>query len=334
VTVRAAIAAAFVFFPLLAWACSGDFSLCKQKFHDAGVAQADGLAIPVGGSKLLIYTPRPPKADIDVADPFLGLYLVRTSKPFAHPFELGKGTPKTVAAIDAYMALPGKIVEAQTGLNALGRFEHPLADPALLSDACCMLEGIATPSGVIGREYLRHFLEGGKSFGYADAGFRLTESEAGVEIESADPFFPDNPFRAGDRVVRYDGHPVRNAASLLREILFAAAGSSHQVAVLRGGSERTVAVTLQPRFGGGLISDTYLERAGIFFDSELQVLSLNDGSAKLGLAVGDRLVQVNSSDVTFADEVRTALGEKPLGASLLFERGGFQFFLELPFHKK
>lgn len=331
---RAALIAAALCFSTLIYACSGDFALCKQKFNDASVAQNNGLVIPISDSRLLIYTPYTPKAEMAQANPFLGLYIVHTTTPFAYPFLLTEGKAQQIAAIDGIVAIPGRILEPQVGLNQPGRFEHPLADMAILTDACCALEGIATREGVIDKAYIRHFIRSAGSVRYGDVGFRLEASERKLRIESVDPFMPENPFRPGDRITTFDGVGMGSSAALMQAVLLSEPGTRHSVGVQRGNASLTLEVTLLERFGGGLVSDTFLERAGICFDREMTVVTTSPQARSLGIAVGDKLLQVNAQEVAFDDDVRSALSQQQEKASLLFERDGFQFFVQLPFQKK
>ncbi|MDX1294719.1 MAG: PDZ domain-containing protein [Sulfurimonadaceae bacterium] len=330
---RAAFLAA-VLLPTLLFACSGDFTLCKQKFNDARVAQSGALVIPVSESRLLIYTSKTPKAQIERSNPFLGLYIVKATEPFAYPFAMNRVKPLKTIAIDGVIALPGKVVEGQNGLNRLGRFEHPLADPAIITDACCILEGIITKEGIIEKAYIRHFLESEGAVAYGDAGFRLQEDKKRAIVESTNPFMAGNPFRKGDQIIAYDGEKVKSAAWLMQKILLSSPGSPLAFTYMRQGNKYTTDTVLQERLGGGMLSDTYLEHAGIFFDREMTVTSLDEGRAPMGLAVGDKLLQVNTDMIAFDDEVRMACTKQEEKISLLFERNGFQFFVHIPFQKK
>lgn len=329
-----AITAALLLAFLPLFACSGDFALCQQKFNDAKVAQPDGLAIPISDARVLISTSETPPPDAEISDPYLGLYVVKTKHPFAFPFILAKENPKKTVAVDATMALPGKIVEPQIGLNRLGRFEHPLNDPSLLTDACCALEGIVTEHGVIEKAYLDHLMQAQGRVVYGDAGIRLDPDRRDAVVESIDPFMGENPFMKGDRIVGFDGIAVKGSATVMERILLAAPGSVHTVDVERGGKRIRCDVTLQERLGGGLKSDTYLERFGFDFDEEMLVRAVSTEASVFGVAPGDRLVQVNTQMVSFGDEVRAAMAEQEERVSLLFERDGFQFFVAIPFQKK
>ncbi len=328
---RALLPALLLLLSPVLFACSNDFSLCKQKFSDAGVASETGLSIPIDGQKRLVVSDTPPAGKIVAADPFLGLYVVADGKPFAFPFSLHGPSGSRVAALDGYMALPGKIRESQQGLNVLGRFEHPLADPALLCDSCCVLKGVATPRGIVERSYIKHLMQAEGNVRYGDAGMRLENDRPGAVVESVDPFFGGAPWRVGDRILAVDGTEVKSGAEVMRSILLSAPGAAHTFTVQRQGSRQKLAVTLQERFGGGLRSDTYLERFGFRFDASLRVTSLTPEAAAGGVAAGDLLVQVDGADVTCDDEVRTAVGMREDAVSLLFERDGFQFFMTLPF---
>lgn len=316
------------------FACSGDYKLCKQKFDDAHVAQHDGsLRIPIGHGRDLIYSERPLQIQALTTNAYLGLYLVATSKPFPHPFTLTKERSRKIVALDGVMALPGRIIQMQNGLNELGRFEHPLADAALLTDACCDLEGVATHRGLVDHHYLQHTLKSRGSVVYGDAGIRVVQQGRSLKVESIDPFIGFNPFLLGDEIIAIDGKAPQNLAALMRRISLAAPGTKCQISIKRSGQRHNFDITLQKRYGGGLLSDTYLERLGIFFDRDMNVIALSEDAKGWGIAVGDKLLQVNTEIVSFDDEVRRALGMQEEKASLLVERDGFQFFVQLPFRK-
>ena len=54
-------------------------------------------------------------------------------------------------------------------------------------------------------------------------------------------------------------------------ILFSLPGSEHKVTVRRDGKELVLDVRIAERLGGGLLSDTFLERLGLYLDRQLFV---------------------------------------------------------------
>ena len=64
-----------------------------------------------------------------------------------------------VASVDEKIAIEGKVVKKQIGLNSFATFSEPLSAPALLLNSCCTLEGIVTSEGIIEKEYVERFLK-------------------------------------------------------------------------------------------------------------------------------------------------------------------------------
>ncbi|MEA3373461.1 MAG: PDZ domain-containing protein [Campylobacterota bacterium] len=308
-------------------ACSGDFALCKQKFIDAQVLDGNRLLLPVTETTNLLYSSTVPKREVVKADPFLGLYLVKSTKSFEHPYTMTSKKASEVAAVDTYMALPGKLRRSQSGLNRLAQFNQPLFAPCIINDTCCALEGIVTHQGIIEKAYIRHFLDSDIP-AYGDAGMRLKERGGQIVIESIDPFVENNPFQSGDKILRYEGKKVRSLKALDQSILLGGTGKACNFSLERQGKPLNVTAMIGKRYGGGLISDTYLERKGFFLDRGLIVTRSTES-----IKAGDKLIRVNSRAVSTWEDVRHFLRYGQGKAVLLFEREGFQFFIHVNFHQ-
>lgn len=324
-----ALAAAALFAVLLSAACPEDSMICQEKFTDNATVRNGILSLPVSTDTTLVYSVTPPPQSIK-QDPFLGLYLVRASVANPHVYVVTGKRSQDLTAIEVHTAIKGKIVKEQAGINMLAQFDRSLVAPGVLNGPCCNLEGIVTSRGVIDKEYIRHFLQGGQS-PYGDAGIRVEDVSEGVAVVSVDPFVSGNPFEAGDIIRRCDGQPVSSAAALMQKILFSSPGKSFDFTIKRDGKERAFAVVLIKRYGGGLISDTYLERNGFYFDAGLTLTMASGDAAYTGLLRGDRLVRINGTDVLSWEDVRSRIGGNDKEALLLFERDGFQFFIHLPY---
>jgi len=220
------------------------------------------------------------------------------------------------------------IVKRQLGLNHLARFSKKTSFPALLTNSCCALEGIATYRGVIEKSYLRHFLQT-KEMEYGDIGIRLEEQNTQSVVSAVDPFFKENPFKYGDIIVSFDNKKVHSASRLMQKILFAQQGSWHTVKVKRDNKLLSLRVCTSKRYGGGVLSDTFLERFGIFFDKKLTIVKITNKFKNYGLAVGDRLLGVNGVLVKAQSELRKYLQKDKSSFSLLFERKNFEFFVNI-----
>ena len=92
------------------------------------------------------------------------------------------------------------------------------------------------------------------------------------------PFIKANPFKKGDAIVGFNGKKVHNSATFMRKILFSKVGSSHRIKVKRGSKYLNFKVKTKKRYGGGYLSDTFLEQKGQVGLIELWSTQLNQNS--------------------------------------------------------
>jgi len=222
------------------------------------------------------------------------------------------------------------IVQRQLGLNSFAKLRQPLIVPSLLTTACCSLSGVVSSRGVIEKEYLAHFMASKEQrVVYGDIGIRLQQHKKSAVVSAKDPFFEKNPLQKGDRIVAFDGKKVYSAAALMRSILFSKIGSKHTLLYEREGKKKKTTIIVQKRYGGGYVSDTFLEKKGLYFDAKLHLTKISGAFSNYGLKVGDRLIQVNKKAVKSQKELRNYIEKHHNIASLLFERNGFEFFVNI-----
>ncbi len=321
----------FIAFHLLflnLYACKGGYTSCVQKAKDAKIMQQNSLFIPIKHDQRIVYSHKKPESTILKYDPFLSLYLIEDKKPFAYPYDINMRLQLGTAILNDKTAKEGRIVQHQIGLSFFGKYNQKLPAPAIISSSCCSLEAIVSYRGVIEKEYLQYFLKT-KTALYSDIGIRVHDEKRLVLVDASDPFITNNPFKVQDCIVMYDNKKVRNAASLMRKILFSPLGSKHSVKVKRGVKFLTFKVQSRQRYGGGFLSDTFLEQKGIYFDEGLHVSSLNKKFQSYGLKIGDKLIQVNGVAVQNQNELRRYIENFKDYSSLLFERNKFQFFVNI-----
>jgi hypothetical protein len=309
------------------YACKGGYTSCVAKVKDSHAVINSTLSIPILHNQRLIYSLQKPDAKILKYDPFLSLYLIKDAKPFAYPFDINMRLQLGTAMVNSKRSCEGKFLINQVGLNHLATYSEPLIIPSLLTSSCCSLEGIVTPHGIIQKEYLKHFVTT-KSIDYGDIGVRL-QNKQGVVVSASDPFFKKNPFKRGDYIVSFDGKSVTAASVVMRKILFSKIGTQHNVKVKRASKYLTLRVVTQKRYGGGALSDTFLESQGLYFDTSLHLLKIEKRFKQYGLQKGDRLIQVNGMLVKNQKALRLYLQMHKDYSSLLFERNGFQFFVNI-----
>ena len=322
----------FVFtqlFLLSLYACDGIFSSCVHKIKDSQSIYNNRLAVVVKNHKRIVYARQIPNAIIVKYDPFLSLYLIEDRSDFKYPFTFDSKLQLHTAIVNANKAKAGEFIKKQIGLDSFGKYSASLSKAALILNSCCSLEGIVTSNGIIKKAYLKHFLNA-KKVVYGDIGIRVKENKNGaVFVNASDPFMKDNPFKKGDCITLYDGKKIRNAAKLMQMILFSAIHSKHSIKIKRDAKFITFKVKTHKRYGGGYLSDTFLEQKGIYFDKALHITRLNGSFKNYGLKVGDRLIEVNAVAVNNQEQLRLYIEKYKEYSSLLFERNKFQFFVNI-----
>jgi len=315
-------------FLLQLYACEGDYQSCQTKINDSKSIQNNLLSIPLENNRRIIYTKDIPNAVILKHDPFLSLYLVQDKKPFKYPFTFNMKSQNHTALIDNKKIIEGKFSQRQIGLNTFASYTKSTNDAALLMSRCCSLEGVNTSRGVIEKEYLKRFATS-KTSSYGDIGVRLIDEKGFVIVRASDPFMKNNPFHRGDCIVAFNGVKVKSASQLMQKILFSRLGSKNRVKIKRDEIFHTSSVVTTKRYGGGYISDTFLERKGIYFDKTLHIVKLEKEFENYGLKVGDRLLKLNAVTLNNQEQLRLYLEKFKDYSLMLFERDNFQFFVNI-----
>ncbi len=310
------------------FACKGGYDSCKLKITDSKAIQNSALSIAISNNKRLIYSSHQPNAKILKHDNFLNLYLIEVKDDFKHPFKINNNLSLKIASVDTKKAIDGKILKHQIGLNSFATFSKNTQTPALLLDSCCNLEGIVTSNGIIEKAYIERFLSSGSS-DYGDVGIRVYDVKSKVTIKKVDPFYKTNPFKVGDIVVSLDGKKVYNSATFMRQILFSKIGTHRSIKIKRGSKLSEFKVMVNKRYGGGYVSDTFLEQKGIYFSPNLSITQVRDSFDGYGLRVGDRLIQVNGKAVSSTKDIAKHINDFNYAVSLLFSRDGFEFFVNI-----
>ena len=310
------------------YACQGGYNSCIAKIKDSRTLQDNSLYIPLKNNQVLVYSKCKPKAKILKQDPFLSLYLIENKHNFKFPFSVNMRLQLGTAIVNDRVAKEGKILTNQIGLNKLGVYSTTFDKPALITSSCCSLEGIATPRGIIQKEYIKRFLSKAPA-AYATIGIRVKNENGFVLVSASNPYLTNNPFKKDDCIVALDGKSIKEASTLMRNILFSKVGSHHTVKVKRESKFMTFKVKSSKRYGGGNISDTFLEHKGIYFDEKLHITSLSKHFIEYGLQKGDQLLQVNGVKVKNQDELLRYIENFKDFSSLLFSRRNFQFFVKI-----
>lgn len=308
------------------FACSGEFVSCSQKAFDAEILSTQVLSLPLEQKQRLVVTTDQQNTNVIAHNPFLGLSLVQDEKNFKYPYTFDAVDDGTLALVTSTKAVKTTLISQQNGLDQFGELDIKQITPALLSDGCCHIEGIVTPLGVISKAYIQHFITHPK-VNYADIGVRFVQNGKKIRVSAVDPFYKNNPFALGDTILKFENISYENVAHLQKKILFSTVGNECKVQLLRRGKKLTVTVGFEPRFGGGFVSDTFLERKGLYFNSQGVVNALGSKANGMGVRVGDKLIGINQHTFKNLKDIRLYLLQN--SNNLLFERKGFQFNIHL-----
>ncbi len=309
-------------------ACNGSYKSCKLKTQNLNVIQGASLVVALKNNQTLVYSTQQPNVTIIKHDPFLNLYLLKSKKYIRYPFRINNKLSLTQASVSDSCITEGKIRTKQVGLNTLATFNEPIFAPSLLLDSCCNLEGLVTPKGIIQRDYLEHFIDSKNKY-YGEIGVRVVDEDKLIIVKYVNPFDLSVRFKKGDCITHVNGKKILDASDFMKHVLFAKVGTQLKVMVVRNGKKILVKATLKQRFGGGVISDTFLEAKGLYFNEDLTLLSVGKKFKNFGLHIGDRLIQVNGKKVTKIEDIRIYIDDFKHFASLLFTRNNFQFFVHI-----
>jgi hypothetical protein len=309
-------------------ACKGGYQSCQQKLIDSDSIVDNSIKIPISKNTSLIYSQKISNSKIIKSDPFLNLYIVKSDNKFNFPFRINYFLSPGCAAIDKKTAEEGEVLSDQIGLNHLAKFTKISLDPKLLVNSCCALEGIVTKNGIIQKEYIDRFIKT-KDVRYADIGIRIDYKNKLPLVKRVNPFIENNMFKKDDLIISLNGKKVTSSAKFMRDILFSKIGITHTIKVKRGSKVLTLSAKTYERLGGGVISDTFLESKGLYFSKDMKLLKVSDAFSKYGLKIGDKLIKIDSSVISGYDDLSDNLISFEKKSSLLFERNGFQFFVNI-----
>ena len=310
------------------YACKGGFSFCQQKIIDSNAVTSNIIQVPVKKHQRLLYSTQIPNAKVIKYDPFLSLYLIEDKKGFNYPFSFNLMNSAGVAGVTKKSVIKGKVLKHQVGLNKFATFSDALFTPSLLTSSCCALVGLVTPQGIIEKAYIERFVQN-KNSSYADLGIRVKQEGKYVIVDTVDPYAKNNPFKKDDYILKYNGKKVTSASSFMKSALFSKVGTTQKLQIKRHQKILNITKESEKRFGGGYISDTFLERKGIYFGDDLRINRLNDAQRKNGLKLCDTLIGIDGKKVRNQEEAMQIISGTKKFKSLLIQRDDFQFFVQI-----
>ncbi len=314
--------AGFLLAVAVLWA-QNDCSHCDRKYDNAAFMIGKDRAISVGGDRALMIN-KPENLSVIAYNRFLNLYLIQSKDrknlvEFKYPF-----TEKQMTLFNEKGFKDVELIKRQCGLRSFGEIDQKVKDFSILSGMCCKSFGLVSTNGkVIDSEYIKDFLKRQDAL-YGDIGLRFDDK---MRVEYIDPYIAPQ-IEKGAKIQGFE-----TLRDLEDRILFAKPGSSVKLRYEdSSGKIRTTHFSVKQRFGGGMVSDSFLERFGILFSDDLRIVWINPESKarKAGLKVGDLLKNIDLHEVSTPEEVKTFLTDTPKDRyNYMWERKGFYFFVAL-----
>lgn len=347
-----------------------DFHACYQKNKSSIVSVNGNFGVAI--TQNLIAVPKNSQTKINdyiKFDPYLGLYLVRSSVTLEPPVMVDetdetKIKKSTWVGIldDANNTIMGHI--KSLGVN-LGDFDTLSFDSNVtgeLNSACCKMVGIAIGGDkFIPNRYLKHFAAHEDVY-YGDIGVVFTQNDKGFFVLSSDPIGRGKELMKGDEILEVNGKKPLSLREINEAILFAPKDYIVEFKVKREGEEmkflvkvagHTTAtkslnldinetsapnIDLKSLFNvveespSELLNDEVLRKYGIVVDKNLRVTKVFEDTpaAAFGLAVGDTILQVDKIAVKNKKELLERIPEAK-SFYLLFTRNDFNFFAKVPY---
>jgi len=320
---------------------------CKKLFSQQLHVLPSGYPTWILDDKLSIFfSPDRPEIDFNKSNPMLGLYLVehnltvkakkgRTKKKEKRPIIVRPIKSKSRFAMDDETYIKGTVKREQVGLK-FALFSEPVVDNLVITGGCCTIAGLTIGGEeFIEIDYIIDFLHSDQDY-YSDIGARFIDDKNGsIFVNRVNPFFKDNPFKVGDKILEVDGHKPSNLKQFVKDILTSPQDRKMRFLVERNGQKIELFVTTKVLLGGGLLSDTFLENLGIWLDSEFYVSNIHKKSsfAKRGLQNSYKLLSINNETFDSLEDIQKYVSDNsenmPNSFKFLFEHNSFQFFINL-----
>ncbi|MGM0622564.1 MAG: DUF7488 domain-containing protein [Campylobacterota bacterium] len=296
-----------------------DCDHCAQKFKDATLLHEGVKQLHVGSEMAIAAAP----TQGAIYNKFFHIYLVSGVKgsekiTLKYPYIEQEGGLYTHT-----QHLNTVKIERGCALRYFGQVDKPLKPLSIVTGICCDVMGVANSKlAVIDAKYLKDFIQR-KSDLYGDLGLRFNKK---MEVTYINPYYTSQ-LKVGDRVLGY-----ADICALEDAILLATPKERMQLRVLRQGDTKEFALRVHKRYGGGFVSDSFLEQFGIRFDEQLQIIEIaNDSLAyQKGLRRGDRLLEIDTYAVQDTQEVKEFFTKNQKKSySFLFDRDSFEFFVRI-----
>jgi hypothetical protein len=262
-------------------------------------------------------------------NPTLGLYFYEHNLPIGGsvlPMKIRNIRNNFRFAMNGKEYIKGSLKQAQVGLE-FARFTSEIPENWVVSSGCCVMAGLSVGGDrYLESEFIQRILEMDSDH-FSNIGARFVEVDGGIYVYRVNPFFTDNPFLEGDKILKVDGEKPKSFHHFLMDTLLSPKDRIMFIEIEREGSVIEVVVESETLKGGGILSDTFMENLGVWFDKDLYVENIHKDSifSKKGLKNRFHLMKINDIVVETPADVQDLLSQSktnmPKHFQFIFKHG-------------
>lgn len=318
---------------------SYDFDKCTDRVKKAFVhIDKNKRAIAISKDRAILFSKtKIEHSNIIKSDHLLGLYMFDI-EPLDDDMALELWSEdldsykKELAFITQNFAKSGYVEKDGAIFYSFAKFSNNLLEPNVpLVSICYSLFGISVgDSSFIEPRYLDRFIK--YSYDYSDIGVRVADSSGKLLVKYIDPFINFNLFQRGDEIIKVDGVIVKSLREFSDSVIDLPLGEKVAIEILRDGKILTLYSNVKKRFGGGLLSDTFLERVDLEFDNDFVLTKspkIEIGALKW-LKTGDKIKAIDYNNLDSSSDIKEILTNlKRDYVRFLIQRDGFDFFIKV-----
>jgi hypothetical protein len=286
--------------------------LCQKKLiKSLFFADGEKRSWLVDDKQAVLFSEKVPyRLDIIRSVPQFGIYFIR------HGLSIGKDKDGEALrirrirnnirfVIDDIGYYEGRRIQKQIASRP-ALFSKSVPANSLVFSGCCVMDGISLGNQkYVSAQFIQRAMKHDENF-LSDIGARFVKEDQSIYVYRVNPFFTDNPFLEGDRLVFLNGKEYTDLETLQLDIMFVKNGTTMKATIERNGEVFDVSVTAMAFLGGGVLSDTFLESLGIWFDDKLNIIHLKMTSPflKRGVKKYSKLVAIDDREVETMEDVQ------------------------------
>jgi hypothetical protein len=284
--------------------------LCQNKLlKSLFLAQGENVSWIIDDKQAVMFSKTVPyKLDIIRSVPQFGVYFISHDLKFnknVAPLKIRHVRNNIRFAMDEKRYYTGRMVQKQiASIPAL--FSQEVPSNSLLFSGCCVMTGVSLGENkYVSAQFIERASKNNQKY-LSDMGARFVKDGDEIYFYRVNPFFTDNPFEEGDRLIFLNGEKYRDLEKLELDIMFSENGKEMKATIERDGEILHVSTKTMPYYGGGVLGDTFLEPLGIWFDDKLNILHLKMISPflKRGVKKNSRLVAIDKQKVETMEDVQ------------------------------